>query len=358
MAELSANDFERLSAYLDGELPDEERMALEAELESNNTLRAELASIEQTIRLIQALPELQVPRDFTLTREMLQEPDSTPANMVAMPKQSRTNIWLATAAMFVVVIAGALLFTSAMGDAEGTRNQPVDLLQDAATVAQIASAPTVVQDGSAGAGDSELSVSRNENNADTNDSDDPAASETTSSDGRTQTEVVGEDAPNPEVLGADSDAERIDPIAATAPATPVLSNQPVTDSVEEDTVPLAAGVVATSEAPPADMAFAPAAPPEESPDLQALFNDNPEALETFGNYYLAPAATIVNAVGDVDNVDRQVLADDEQQTNEQEEPAPAQMAESNGQRQRELSSLQTIGLVTGGIAIIAVWLVR
>lgn len=57
---------ERLSAYLDGELPDTEWAALEAHLTTCEPCQGELAALRQTRALLRALPTPALPRAFTL----------------------------------------------------------------------------------------------------------------------------------------------------------------------------------------------------------------------------------------------------------------------------------------------------
>lgn len=59
-------DLEMLSAYLDGHLTPSEREALEARLAQDSDLRAELQGLHETVVLLQALPRLKAPRNFTL----------------------------------------------------------------------------------------------------------------------------------------------------------------------------------------------------------------------------------------------------------------------------------------------------
>jgi anti-sigma factor RsiW len=66
---ISEQDYELLSAYLDGMLEDSERAELEARLESDSELRSALSSLRQTVQLVKSLPELIAPRSYTLTPE-------------------------------------------------------------------------------------------------------------------------------------------------------------------------------------------------------------------------------------------------------------------------------------------------
>jgi hypothetical protein len=64
-------ELELLSAYLDGMLTTEERAALEARLANEPALRRELESLRQTVQLMNMLPPVRAPRDFTLDERML-----------------------------------------------------------------------------------------------------------------------------------------------------------------------------------------------------------------------------------------------------------------------------------------------
>lgn len=70
-AQRNLNDTELLSAYIDGQLTIEERSALEARLLDDADLRQQLALLRATVDLIKELPQLQAPRNFTLTRRMV-----------------------------------------------------------------------------------------------------------------------------------------------------------------------------------------------------------------------------------------------------------------------------------------------
>jgi hypothetical protein len=63
---LSEHDLELLSAYLDGELPDRDRQTLEQRLAHEDLLRMTLDDLRDTIQLVQSLPRVRAPRNFTL----------------------------------------------------------------------------------------------------------------------------------------------------------------------------------------------------------------------------------------------------------------------------------------------------
>jgi len=55
---------ERITAYLDAELPDDEVAALEAELAEDPEALAEVEQLRRVMSLVQSLPEIQAPPDF------------------------------------------------------------------------------------------------------------------------------------------------------------------------------------------------------------------------------------------------------------------------------------------------------
>ena len=64
-------DYELLSAYIDDALAQSERAALESRLRTDARLQRELDSLRQTVQLINQLPTLRAPRDFTLDESMV-----------------------------------------------------------------------------------------------------------------------------------------------------------------------------------------------------------------------------------------------------------------------------------------------
>lgn len=63
---LTEHDYELLSAYLDGEMTGQERTVLETRLQTEPMLRQELATLRQTVQLVNQLTILKSPRDLTL----------------------------------------------------------------------------------------------------------------------------------------------------------------------------------------------------------------------------------------------------------------------------------------------------
>jgi hypothetical protein len=116
---------ELLSAYLDGELGERERQRLEARLAQDPTLRAELRALHQTVSLLEELPHVAAPRNFILSKSMVERRQPAPRRE-PQPRLSRVErmAWAApllTAAtavvslLFAVVLVGDLLLPGTGG---------------------------------------------------------------------------------------------------------------------------------------------------------------------------------------------------------------------------------------------------
>ena len=107
MNQLTRQDWDALSAYLDNALNNRERQRLETQLQSRSEMRVALNELRQTRQLLRQTPALRVPRNFTLTPEMagLRSPRSRayPTFQFAFALASF---------FFVLVIAGELVFGS------------------------------------------------------------------------------------------------------------------------------------------------------------------------------------------------------------------------------------------------------
>ncbi|MCJ7658985.1 MAG: hypothetical protein MUO67_07530 [Anaerolineales bacterium] len=69
--QIKSRDWEALSTYLDGQLSNREHTRLEARLKSDPDLQSALEDLRQTRSVIRSLPKLRVPRNFSLTPEMV-----------------------------------------------------------------------------------------------------------------------------------------------------------------------------------------------------------------------------------------------------------------------------------------------
>lgn len=68
--QVSPQDFELLSAYLDLELSPSERLRLESRLQTETDLKEALNDLRKTRLVLRSLPVMRAPRNFTLTPEM------------------------------------------------------------------------------------------------------------------------------------------------------------------------------------------------------------------------------------------------------------------------------------------------
>jgi hypothetical protein len=98
---LPARDLERLSAYLDGQLSDSERMVLLERLQREASFARALEELRRVREALRALPPVRLPRNFTLTAEMAGR---------SRPRASRGFVlaWgsaLATLALAMVAVA-------------------------------------------------------------------------------------------------------------------------------------------------------------------------------------------------------------------------------------------------------------
>lgn len=127
---VNSPDTELLSAYIDGELTDAERLALEIRLDAEPDLRRELTTLRQTVALINQLPKLKAPRDFTLTVR------AQPTIVRKLPLMlTSTFSALSAAAAFMLVLFGGYLLLGSMN------SQSLPTMQSAL---QITSGPAVV----------------------------------------------------------------------------------------------------------------------------------------------------------------------------------------------------------------------
>lgn len=114
--QLTEQDAELLSAYLDGMLERDQHSALERRLAQDAFLRAELDALRQTVSWIQTLPELRAPRNFTLQPEVATQ--LTAPQILSLPRRSFRPVWTAltsAAAVFVFLIGALLVLRPSIG---------------------------------------------------------------------------------------------------------------------------------------------------------------------------------------------------------------------------------------------------
>lgn len=98
---ISRQDWETLSAYVDGELSKRATTHLEKRLQSEPALQIALQELERTQNILRHAPRLSAPRDFRLTPEMVEQ--------AAKPRQTRLFSAFRTAAVLTSVLLVAVL---------------------------------------------------------------------------------------------------------------------------------------------------------------------------------------------------------------------------------------------------------
>ena len=107
---------EMLSDYLDGELPEVERIALEAHLQGCDSCTEELESLRATVQMLRRMPEIEAPRSFRLAPAAVTAPTPPPERPMFLWTM-RVSTALAVVA-FTVMVAGNVsgLFEGGGGD--------------------------------------------------------------------------------------------------------------------------------------------------------------------------------------------------------------------------------------------------
>jgi len=107
--QLTQQDAEQLSAYLDNMLTSPERAQLEARLDQNAFLRRELDAMRRTVQAINALPTLKAPRDFTLDpAQIAASGDNTPRIVPPAPRRQRRVAPIGFAAVLALMLFGLI----------------------------------------------------------------------------------------------------------------------------------------------------------------------------------------------------------------------------------------------------------
>lgn len=109
MAMISEQDFELLSAYVDGELSEAERAALEARLHAEADLRRELAALYLTLAMVKQLPTLSAPRNFTINAQGKPQTNVLPfaPPSVQYERRAAPRWWVIPATTGVSAVAAA-----------------------------------------------------------------------------------------------------------------------------------------------------------------------------------------------------------------------------------------------------------
>jgi hypothetical protein len=144
----NSQDYELLSAYIDGELTDDERTALEQRLAKESFLQRELDLLRTTVALIHYLQPMTAPRNFTLTDEMVN------ASKVIQfkPRRRIRTEYLSLVASVVLMLFGVIFMLSEINEPQGFSADASSFIQSDSsaeknTAPQIANAPTSLATG-------------------------------------------------------------------------------------------------------------------------------------------------------------------------------------------------------------------
>jgi len=143
--QLSPQDWQQLSAYLDGQLSTTEKERLETRLRTQTNLRTGLEEISQTRAVLRSVPHRKVPHNFTLTRAMVAE--QTRRRSAWFPVLSFTSL-----ASLVVLVAVSLLSQFQFGALSAAPAAAPVAMQAARSADQPTAQPQIIQWGNGGAG--------------------------------------------------------------------------------------------------------------------------------------------------------------------------------------------------------------
>jgi hypothetical protein len=104
--QITAHDYELISAYLDNQLSDKDRLVLESRLKSDPLLQAELHEISKTRQLLRDLPKLRAPRNYFIKADIVQTRPSLRLAPIFGIVSAVASVALA------LVIFGSTLFSS------------------------------------------------------------------------------------------------------------------------------------------------------------------------------------------------------------------------------------------------------
>lgn len=136
---MTEQDYELLSAYLDGELNSTEREALETRLMLDSALRDELEALRRTVALVRALPELRAPRNYTLDPAVYgRVAAAPPKNMIMFPRANVRRLLIAAASVMLAFVAVVAMLTN--NDLQPTQNNQVAALPTLTSTVETANA--------------------------------------------------------------------------------------------------------------------------------------------------------------------------------------------------------------------------
>ena len=146
---ITQREVEALSAYIDGQLSQNERTRLEQELQGRADLRALLEDMQRTHQALASQPVMRAPRNFTLTPKMVGMRPSRPAIGRLAPAMSFASV--VAAVLFIMALAGDLLSSRSLLPLGQVSSQPVSMAveKEAPAAAEMESLETGLQDSAA-----------------------------------------------------------------------------------------------------------------------------------------------------------------------------------------------------------------
>jgi hypothetical protein len=142
---ISSRDYERLCAYLDGQLPPHERGQMAHELHKRPDLQRELEQLRRTRQVLRSVPMHKVPHNFILTRAMAAARRS-PLILPIFQFASALST-LAVVVLLVLDLSMGTLFQSA-----SAANAPLAAVRSAAAAATETPAPQIIEWNNTGSG--------------------------------------------------------------------------------------------------------------------------------------------------------------------------------------------------------------
>ena len=137
-----------LSDHVDGELPEAERIVLEAHLQGCDSCTEELESLRATVQMLRRMPEVEAPRSFRLAPAAVTAPTPPPERPMFLWAM-RVSTALAVVA-FTVMVAGNVtgLFEGGGGDG-GTAASEDEMAYDSSSFSATATPAPMMEEDSA-----------------------------------------------------------------------------------------------------------------------------------------------------------------------------------------------------------------
>ena len=139
---------EMLSDYVDSELPEAERIAMEAHLQGCDSCAEELESLRATVLMLRRMPEVEAPRSFRIAPAAVTAPTPPPERPVLLWAM-RVSTAMAVVA-FTVMVAGNVtgLFGGGGGDG-GTAASEDEMAYDSSSFSATATPAPMMEEDSA-----------------------------------------------------------------------------------------------------------------------------------------------------------------------------------------------------------------